>query len=567
MRSRVRETQPLLRPSQPQQQHTTRAIHAHLTDDVYTPDQIQELHTEQSRLRNRPPLSSSGSAPPTSDHVLSRPNVLFTKTERSFVQLLQQYVDHNGEKTICANPFFTNYEKIESKTIDLVPHNAVTLKLLFHISDLASRTSPTWGYFDPYPQPQTVTDEIPADEENEKDKAADEEEEETKEEDSKALILPPENPDPYFGSDGFPMACHLFNVNATNWVQALKVKHVPWTSAFPYPILLADEVVEIQWDVMLNPMGAMSTFEFHDLIFDQKRQGRFDIHLPGETLKAMISGGCTHIVPYAIWITEEHNTLPFPLAAQLYSTTDTHIEEKPSHFHGKVTETVSQVPWFNECIANPDQTDQHRRVVGHVIFPGIHQTTPRVLKYRADEQRVGHPDFARWASTDFREVETMLKSSDFQSATEKDNMYSIQAPPLYMIHAENVLQFVCMDEWLRIERLSKLRQLTSKELAAKIKKSDVKKDYSFRVHKNLFNQLIQEKKDLVDRDRSMIRLDTGLRFELSLLSTDGVRQGHVDQYWTNKLQKAGKSYDANDFSITYMCKLHIACVKVPPKTQ
>lgn len=504
------------------------------------------------------------------DGFVSRPRGLATQTERVFYLQLQRWIDHKPQKTVCFNPFLHKMDTIDGDLITVVPHGAVNVKLCYHIEDVVPKTCEPWGYFDPYPPDEKQQQQLYAgvhaapSADTTSDDSNDDEEANLVARSNHAINLPPEYPHPFFRKNGLPTICmREFNhAGLKNWYHALKEMKQPWVSAFPHPVMLVPEVVQVEWPIILDPTGSMSTLAFHSKLFGIGADSAINIHLPPESCQEMFgtldANNSGWIVPVGIWITAENNTLPFPMAAQLYSI---------------VSDGGPQVKWFAEATANPD-TDSEHRVIGHLVVPGRTQTSARVLKFQHDDSRLCQADFTRWASTDFDDVFAKLKTSDCASASEKDNMYEITAPPMWFRHVENIMQFLCISEWFRILRVSEARGLNHKELAAKIRKSSVKKDtHSFRVHKTILRQLFHEKRKLIDRNRTMMQVDKGLRFELALLTTDKKRAMVIENNWrtrTGPINRPGVSngaaapvFDNTDFSIHYSCNLHIAFLRVP----
>lgn len=179
------------------------------------------------------------------------------------------------------------------------------------------------------------------------------------------------------------------------------------------------------------------------------------------------------IIPISIHLIEERSTLPFPVDIQLFST-------------------ETNVAWFNV------KGYEDGKVCHHITYPGITSVNTRELMYAVHELR---PEFCRWVGTTDQDWSTLMTTYMGKNG----DKYHIPIPDRDG-HTDNVMQFLCMDEWQRLIAL-KRKSETPKNDTLKLT------DKSFIVSKQLLEPLIEEKKQVANR-KQMIMPPNGLRLEL-----------------------------------------------------
>lgn len=512
---------------------------------------------------------------------------LVTSNKRMLWEELEDYVATNKDNQVAFNPWHPWHNVEEEGEIRFMPHLAVAIAFHYYSQDLVPRNAPEWAFYPVRPgdlarslgqeegPPENAAPE-------EKRSGSGDEQAEERQDESVEVVEPvegeakakakkaaekeallPEHSDPYFHEDGFPDERGVFNGDDP-WYVALQ-HNEPWISAFPNPVHRVPEILEFEWHVMLGEgFGVLDASEYIQRVFQTSGRGCLSIKLPHHRLRDLMQDGTTHIVPYAIFMTGETNSLPLPMSAQLYTSTAEGVE----------------VPWFTPVVPNPD-TKGDPSVLGHLVTPGRPQSLDRLLKYQADGRRVGCADYARWASTDFAALDAEMLSDRYKSATFRTQMYEIPGPLDKATHAETVPQFVCMDSYQLLKRNAQLRQFKG-NLRTEVIYNGVKERHGFRVHHELFWDVVNHYRNLVDRDATQMRVDRDWRFELSLLSTDKQRVNGAYRDFYQKVSgrsvrlmpelmtpelvaESNKPLSATepDLTVRYGCVLHVMFAKVP----
>lgn len=509
-----------------------------------------------------------------------RASCLVTTDDRVFFRELDTYLSTDKAKQVLWNPFFTYHQKVDGGAGRFVPSLETGIRFWFHHADLAPVNDKVWWAYYPPTKEEVDSEGEDVSEGGEAATVATTANDDDEEEGNSAgrtdnrvvTVLPREHDDTeYFNDNGFPRVCRHFN-RTGDWVTALLTADAPWVSAFPHPTLRVMETFEFEWNVVLGgSRGVMSTAEYEQ-VFSGTEQGKLSITLPAHQLRQLMNDdGTTHIVPYAIWMVGETNTLPLPMAAQIVTKDD----------------MGRDVTWFTPVVPNPDIEEKTTPVLGHLVLPGTDQHMPYKMMYKPDARRVGHPDFQRWAGVDFRALDVLMKTGKFKSVDLPSRAYSIPAPEATATHTSNIPQFVCMDEWLLLKRNSKIRQYKG-NMAVDLVPNDETGLYSFRVPKVLFNELVDQRRHLVDRDNTLMRVDQDWKFELSLLSTARDRvithykkfydslpyTTSTSQWYTNVNKPSNKDEQRvtngskplskeDDYTVKYSCLLRVFFAKVP----
>lgn len=320
--------------------------------------------------------------------------------------------------------------------------------------------------------------------------------------------------------------------NDKTWVHALQEGR-RWVSGFPGPKLDTSRQSEMQLHFTLpkvtNP----------DELVTMLRSG-VDMFHPLTSLLECLPRGTLGIVPLRIWIVNEQGALPVDCNVQLYSYT--HMP------HRSKEDAYQLTPWFSTQGPNPSlKPADDLRLLSHMVRAHTPLSIHPFRVFTCDK-KVTQPEFIRWAMTDFSAVRSLLNSKECAHINEQTKRH-IKDLPVDAIHAKNVLQFLCLDEWHRLVEAAQQRQDIG------VTPCDIKlstKSGTFVVDYGVMNELITEKENEVNADINVMYFtsgDKGLMLKLrSIHSNDET----FSRYSSSRVTPPP--------SFSYQCTVHIQFV-------
>jgi len=275
------------------------------------------------------------------------------------------------------------------------------------------------------------------------------------------------------------------------WVNRLDKDCARWDCVFPFTeissVFRPCEVCDMDLHFALNNTtpGFMAAI-----------QSRFEVELtspPTATLLAVAN----RIVPLSMHIVSESGQLPVDCDVQLCS------------FVAESTGRRRRRQWFNTGVVNPSPNPTPGLLrLAHVVRGG------QAINTKGDEVRfqcspeVVRPEFMRWARTNFDAVLALLDAPPtFQLS--KTTRRFIKGMTPSQEHPDNVLQFMCLNEWSRLVAQSVLRKAEGVKPCSVdlMKESD---EYRFEVDAGVMKQLVDEKRAAVNAERNVMDLKNGV---------------------------------------------------------
>ena len=303
-----------------------------------------------------------------------------------------------------------------------------------------------------------------------------------------------------FASD----ACTIDELKQSNGV--LEVDGQSYTYTWPDALLHGDtrKKFNVRWPLPLHVNSG--SVHYIDLLFQTEHEsmrtneflqvypnGVMHLSFTAAQLQAImgkdVPGIGKHqynIIPLKIEIRKEYSNLPITYHARLTSA--------------KPFDKSSHVLWSTPSgghTAGPHECGTG--LFHHVIFPGqtIQSANEREPLFVADSY-YNSPEFSRWINVDENELRQDLDKS---RSLDDARFVDVRCPSRTSVEPQTILEFVIIDEWTRLERISLKLNMPAPQVV------EVKGDEVFRVAEAALSYVINDHLKRINRVRMVMRLE------------------------------------------------------------